>query len=132
MRVTSTTVAFTVADVPASAEFLARHFGYTQELATDGFASLKRPDAAADVVLLRRGIKVLPEDVRDQCAAGVILALVVDDLDVEYARLRAEGAPIAMPLREEEWGERLFQVVDPNGLIIELVQWVNATHSVTA
>src|SRR2546430_5871496 len=56
-------------------------------------------------------------------AAGIILALVVDDLDAEYARLRDSGVEIAMPLREEEWGECLFQVVDSNGLVIELGEW---------
>ncbi|HEY2305540.1 MAG TPA: hypothetical protein VGI05_06630 [Streptosporangiaceae bacterium] len=28
-----------------------------------------------------------------------------------------------MPLRSEEWGERAFQVRDPNGVIIELLGW---------
>jgi hypothetical protein len=28
-----------------------------------------------------------------------------------------------MPLRAEEWGERAFQVRDPNGVIIELLDW---------
>jgi uncharacterized glyoxalase superfamily protein PhnB len=31
-----------------------------------------------------------------------------------------------MPLTEEEWGERAFQVRDPNGVIVQLVDW-NAT-----
>jgi uncharacterized glyoxalase superfamily protein PhnB len=28
-----------------------------------------------------------------------------------------------MPLRVEEWGERAFQVRDPNGVIVELLDW---------
>jgi hypothetical protein len=28
-----------------------------------------------------------------------------------------------MPLTVEEWGERLFQVTDPNGVIIQLMDW---------
>ncbi|MGF6940862.1 putative glyoxalase superfamily protein PhnB [Streptomyces auratus] len=28
-----------------------------------------------------------------------------------------------MPLREEPWGERLFQVTDPNGIVLQLVEW---------
>lgn len=34
------------------------------------------------------------------------------------------GAPITMPLREEPWGERLFQLTDPNGVVVQLVEWV--------
>jgi len=28
-----------------------------------------------------------------------------------------------MPLTSEEWGERAFQVRDPNGIIVQLVDW---------
>ncbi|MFK0139235.1 VOC family protein [Streptomyces murinus] len=81
-------------------------------MAADGFASLVREDTP-DVILLRRGTEVLPEGFRDQPAAGVIIAFTVDDLDAEYERLKNEGAPVTMPLREEPWGERLFQIHRP-------------------
>jgi predicted enzyme related to lactoylglutathione lyase len=122
MKITSTAVSLTVDDVPASAAFLTRHFGFQEAMAADGFASLVREDTV-QVVFLRRGIEVLPEEVRDRCAAGVITAFTVADLDAEYERLRSEGVPITMPLREEPWGERLFQVTDPNGVILQLVAW---------
>jgi len=44
-------------------------------------------------------------------------------LEGELARLRAEGVAITMPLTVEEWGERAFQVRDPNGVIVQLVDW---------
>ncbi len=50
--------------------------------------------------------------------------MVVEDIDVELTRLRGEGVAITMDLREEEWGERLFQITDPNGVVVQLVQWV--------
>jgi len=28
------------------------------------------------------------------------------------------------PLQTEPWGERFLQVADPNGVVIQLVQWV--------
>jgi uncharacterized glyoxalase superfamily protein PhnB len=124
MRVTSTAVSLTVDDVEASTAFLADHFGFTTRMAAPGFASLARDDSDLHVVFLRRGIEVLPEDVRDQRAAGVIVALVVHDVDAELARLTGEGVPITMSLRQEDWGERLFQVTDPNGVVIEIVSWM--------
>ena len=40
----------------------------------------------------------------------------------------AEGLDaVTMPLRSEEWGERAFQVRDPNGVIVELLDWNAAT-----
>jgi len=126
MRVLASAVALNVDDVPASSAFLARHFGFTQDMAADGFASLSRADAGMNVVLLRRGLPSLPADQRHDHAGGLILAFVVDDLEGELARLTAEGVEITMPLTEEPWGERAFQVRDPNGVIVELVDWEGA------
>ncbi|MFG2332596.1 VOC family protein [Streptomyces sp. NPDC048604] len=123
MNVSASTLSLTVADVDASRDFLCTHLGYTVAMADDGFASLTRGDAAVDIVLLRKGIEVLPAEQRDREAGGLILALTVTDLDAEEARLRAAGAPITMPLREEPWGERLFQMTDPNGVVVQLVEW---------
>lgn len=54
---------------------------------------------------------------------------VVDDIDAEYARLQAEGVAILTPIETEAWGERYFQVADPNGVIIQLVQWVTPPNT---
>ncbi|MEB3369033.1 VOC family protein [Saccharopolyspora mangrovi] len=123
MRINATAVSLNVEDVAASSRFLVEHFGFTEAMSADGFASLSRPDAGVNVVFLRRGLATLPEDQRDDHAAGLILAFEVDDLEGELARLQAEGVAITMPLTAEEWGERAFQVRDPNGVIVQLVDW---------
>jgi catechol 2,3-dioxygenase-like lactoylglutathione lyase family enzyme len=123
LRISSSAVSLTVDDVPASSKFLATHFGFTERMAADGFASLGRDDGAVDVIFLRRGIEVLPESLRERRADGVIVAFVVDDIEAEQERLRGEGVEITLPLREEPWGERLFMVTDPNGISYELVEW---------
>ncbi|MFJ8647752.1 VOC family protein [Streptomyces sp. NPDC093546] len=129
MNVSSSTLSLTVADVDASRAFLCTHLGYEVAMADDGFVSLTRGDAAVDVILLGGGTDVLPPEQRDQRAAGLILALTVTDLAAEEARLRAAGAPITMPLREEPWGERLFQMTDPNGVVVQLVEWAAAADA---
>ncbi|MDG4831480.1 VOC family protein [Solwaraspora sp. WMMD1047] len=123
MKITSSAVSLNVEDVAASSDFLRRHFGFQEAMAADGFASLTRDDAGMNVVFLRRGLATLPDDQRDDHAQGLILAFVVDDLEGELARLQSEGVTITMPLTSEEWGERAFQVRDPNGVIIQLVDW---------
>ncbi|SOB82476.1 VOC family protein [Streptomyces sp. 1331.2] len=124
MQITKTTVALTVEDVTASAAFLKRHFGYREEMSADGFVSLGHPGGGVNVVYLRRGLEVLPEEQRHRTADGVLLAFVVADVAAEERRLRGEGVAVTLPLREEPWGEKLFQVADPNGVVIELVEWV--------
>ncbi|MFE5870236.1 VOC family protein [Streptomyces roseifaciens] len=123
LNVTTSTLSLTVADVDASREFFCTHLGYQVAMAADGFASLTRGDAAADLVLLRRGTEVLPPEQRDRQATGLIFALTVTGIEAEEERLREAGAPITMPLREEPWGERLFQLTDPNGIVVQLVEW---------
>ncbi len=121
MQITASAVSLNVEDVGASSAFLIEHFGFREEMAADGFVSLRREDAGMTVVFLRLGLEILPDDQRDNHATGLILAFVVDDLDGELSRLTTEGVAITMPLRVEKWGERAFQVTDPNGIIVELV-----------
>ncbi|MER6000747.1 VOC family protein [Nonomuraea angiospora] len=91
--------------------------------------SLTRTDAV-DIVLLARGIQVLPPEQRDQHAAGLILAFTLDTgLQDQERRLRDAGVEITMPLREEPWGERLFQVTDPNGVIVQFVEWATPDNA---
>ncbi|KAA1030125.1 glyoxalase [Pseudonocardia sp. EV170527-09] len=127
MRITASAVALNVEDVAASRSFLVEHFGFEVAMAADGFASLTRDDVGMNVIFLRRGLETLPDDQREVHAAGQILAFTVDDLEDELARLVEEGVAITMPLTAEEWGERAFQVRDPNGVVVQLVDWNGAT-----
>ncbi|MBZ2188780.1 VOC family protein [Alcanivorax sp. JB21] len=52
---------------------------------------------------------------------GVWFTLDVDDVDAEHARLSALGVPIAVSLRDEDWGDRHFSVIDPNGIGVDIV-----------
>jgi catechol 2,3-dioxygenase-like lactoylglutathione lyase family enzyme len=123
VQLTASTVSLTVDDVAASQAFLTAHLGYTVQADADGFASLTLP-GAFDVVLLARGTQVLPPEQRDQHARGLILAFTLaGGLQDQEKRLRDAGVEITMPLREEPWGESLFQITDPNGVVIQFVEW---------
>ncbi|WP_283135772.1 VOC family protein [Rhizohabitans arisaemae] len=124
MNIIATTVTLTVDDVVASSAFFTTHLGFREVIADHAFVSLARDDAAGDVVLLKRGSQVLPDERRYERPAGMILAFTVTGLDAEYRRLRREGANITMPLRDEPWGDRLFQLTDPGGVVVQLVEWV--------
>jgi len=125
MRITASAVSLTVTDPEASARYLEQAFSFEREMAADGFVSLSRRDVGFNVVYLRAGLTTFkPRDRAARTAGGVLLVLVVDDIDAEYERLTAAGVPILTPLETEEWGERYFQVEDPNAVIIQLVQWV--------
>ncbi len=125
MKITQTALSLNVEDVTASAEFLKRHFGFSEAMSADGFVSLNRQDVGCNVIFLRVGLSSLkPESLKRQAAQGLILAFVVDNIDEEYARIQANGVPLTTPIETEPWGERYFQVTDPNGVILQLVQWM--------
>ncbi len=125
MKITASAISLNVDDVAASAAFARNHFGFHTDLAADGFVSLSREDAGFNLIFLRTGLATFkPERLRGHQAEGVLVVFVVDDVDGEYSRLQAEGVPIVTPIETAPWGERYFQVADPNGVIFQFVQWV--------
>jgi catechol 2,3-dioxygenase-like lactoylglutathione lyase family enzyme len=125
MRVTASAISLNVDDVTASAAFAKRHFGFTEAMSADGFVSLSREDVGFNLIFLRTGLASFkPAQLQGHRADGLLVAFVVDDIDAEYSRLQAEGVEIVTPIETESWGERYFQVADPNGVILQLVQWV--------
>ena len=127
MKITGSALSLTVADPEASAGFLERTFGFEREMEADGFVSLARPDAGFNLVYLRAGLPTFkPRERASRTADGILIVLVVDDIDAEYERIGSAGVPILTPIETEAWGERYFQVEDPNGVIVQLVQWVAA------
>ncbi|HVG98910.1 MAG TPA: VOC family protein [Chloroflexota bacterium] len=125
MKITASALSLNVADVAAAAAFVTQHLGFGEEMSADGFVSLSRPDAGFNLIFLRTGLPSFkPERLRGRAADGLLVAFVVEDVDAEYERLRAAGVAITTPLETEPWGERYFQVTDPNGVVYQLVQWV--------
>ncbi|WP_024795565.1 VOC family protein [Tomitella biformata] len=125
MNVTGTALSLNVADTAASAEFAKAHFGFTEEMAADGFVSLAHPSAGFNIVFLRTGLESFkPASIAGPAGEGLLIAFVVEDIDAEFARIAAGGAEVVTAPETEEWGERFCQFADPNGIVWQLVQWV--------
>jgi predicted enzyme related to lactoylglutathione lyase len=130
MQITASAISLNVEEPALSAAFLKRHFGFEEEMAADGFVSLSRPDAGFNVIYLRTGLPTFkPAALAGRRADGLLVVLVVDDVDAEYRRLLDEGVEITTPIETEEWGERYFQVTDPCGVVVQLVSWVAEPQS---
>jgi uncharacterized glyoxalase superfamily protein PhnB len=125
MHITGSAISLNVADVEASARWAERHLGFTVAMAADGFASLGHPEAGFHLIYLRAGLETFTPASAAGPADGLLVVFVVDDVDEQYARLRAEGVTVVTPVRTEPWGERYFQMTDPNGVVYQLVQWVH-------
>lgn len=126
MKVTASAISLNVADVTASANFIKKHFGFTESMTVeDKVASLSREDVGFNLIFLKTDLETFkPRHRAGPAGDGLLVVLVVENIDGEYERLQAEGATVVTPIETEPWGERYFQVEDPNGIIIQLVQWV--------
>lgn len=127
MKISSFAVSLNVPDPEASAEFFTGKLGYAAEMRDDGFISLRHPDGGSNVIFLRTGLPTFkPAEAAGRAREGVLLVHVVENLDEIHDGLLAGGADVVAPPETEPWGERYAQYRDPNGLIIQLVQWMDS------
>ncbi|WP_330299780.1 VOC family protein [Streptomyces sp. NBC_00503] len=124
MNVIASAVLLTVGDPAASGRFFTRHLGFREVLMTEDVIHLSRDDAATDLVILQAEPEARPGTGLPAPRAEVAVSFSVTDLPGEYERLRREGARIVMPLRQEPWGEWVLELEDPNGVPVQLVEWV--------
>lgn len=127
MRITASAISLNVPDVQASADWATAHLGFAEAMSADGFCSLAHPEAGFHLIFLRTGLPTFKPDFAAGPADGLLVVFTVENIDADYARLREGGATIVTPIETEPWGERYFQMADPNGVVYQLVQWVEPT-----
>lgn len=129
MNVLGGAIMVNVPDPDVSADFLTKHLGFTDTISDDGLAVVFSAEADLHIAFLRVGAPdFVPESVAGALRQGMIIVLVIDDVDAEYARLRQTDIEIVTPPVFSKWegssGERYFQMRDPNGIIVRLTEWV--------
>jgi catechol 2,3-dioxygenase-like lactoylglutathione lyase family enzyme len=119
MNIVASTVVFTVDDPAGSRRFFTTYLGFHEVLDTPDLTWLSRDDTATDILLHQRDLELPRERI-----AQPVVAFAVTDLAKEHARLQAEGAPITRQLCRDPWGEWLMRLTDPNGIVVELTEWI--------
>lgn len=127
MRITETAISLNVPDVAASAAWASKHLGFSEVMAAEGFSSLAHPNAGFNLIYLRTGLPTFKPSTAAGRADGLLVVFTVEDVDADYAQLQEQGVDIVTPIETEPWGERYFQMTDPNGVVYQLVQWVEPT-----
>ena len=110
-------------DMPASKDFYTRHFPFAVTFDSSWYVSLKMDQKTPfEMALLESGHPTIPEHFRFSITEGVILNFEVENVDAEYARIKAAGLPIHLEIRSEDFGQRHFITSDPNGILIDVIQ----------
>ena len=97
-------------------------FGVTFE--NDFYLLLHTPNHEAEIsFLLPNHPSQQPLFQKPFTQQGVYLTIEVENVDDYYRSLKEQGVPIAIELREEPWGNRLFAIIAPNGIGIDIVTY---------
>lgn len=126
------------ARLPESRDFYAALLGMEVAFESDWYLLLHDPRRPRlQLAFVAHDHESVPAAFREP-ARGVLVTAEVDDVDAVHARAREMGAQIAQELRDEEFGQRHFMAVDPNGLLVDVYQPIPfsaafaAEHGVTA
>jgi catechol 2,3-dioxygenase-like lactoylglutathione lyase family enzyme len=126
VNITSTAISLNVPDPRSSAQFFQQHLGFSVEMEqADFFFSLRHPSGGPNVVFLQTGLATFkPAHRAGSAGDGLLIAFVVEDLNRAHEQWVKDGVPVVTEPETEPWGERFSQYEDPNGIIVQLVQWV--------
>jgi uncharacterized glyoxalase superfamily protein PhnB len=119
-------------DVSGTAAFYIRHFGFRALFEADWYAHLQSvTKPSANLGIVHGNHPTVPSSRRGRIT-GLLLNFEVDDVDAEYNRLKAEGLPMLLNLRSEDFGQRHFITEDPNGVMIDVIKLIPPTAEFAA
>jgi len=97
------------------------YLGFAAVYASDWYIHLKNEEV--ELGLMAPGQATQPGFLQTPYDGnGVWLSFNVADMDAEYERLFAAGAPVEGPPQDRPWGERQFALRVPNGFVINLAK----------
>lgn len=115
-------VRYLVDDVAAAVDFYTSHLGFTEHLHSPAFADVRRGSLRLLVSgPLSSAGRPMADGERPGPGGWNRIHLVVDDLDAEIARLRAEGVPFRNDVVTGPGGSQVL-LQDPSGNLVELFQ----------
>lgn len=108
--------------------FYTQKLGFSVVFENDWYVLLSTSGKSpTEIAFMKPDLKSQAEIFRKRFTGqGVWITIEVDDVDSLYKKLKETvGIPIAVQLKDEEWGDRHFAVLDPNGIGIDFVRFRN-------
>ncbi len=107
-----------------SKEFYTSLLNFELVFEIDWYIQLRSPtDENLQIAFVQRRHSSVPVEFQDS-PQGVVITIELDDVDSVYQKAQEVGYKIVCPLRDEEWGQRHFMTVDPNGLLVDVVKMI--------
>ena len=113
----------------ACQSFYEAHFGFTTVFESKVYTQLSSPEHQGKSFSLAFMPTKHPYGVIPQVAfsgQGVMLTIQTADVDALHAKLAAGGVTVIHGPKSEPWGQRRFDVRDPAGTYVDVVQSIDA------
>lgn len=107
-----------------SRDFYVSLFQFKPVFDVDWYVHLQSAnDPQQQLAFVRRDHSSVPSAFR-QSPRGVVVTVEVDAVDAVYREAKRRDLKIVQELRDEEFGQRHFMTIDPNGLLVDVVQTI--------
>lgn len=107
-----------------SKAFYQNHLGFGVTFENDFYLLMHSPDGTPALsFLLPDHPSQRPIFQKPFQGEGMYLIIEVDNVDSIYAKIKKQGVPIVIDIRDEPWGDRHFAIKDPNGIGIDIVRY---------
>lgn len=110
--------------VSDSHRFYKNLFGMHAAFEIDWYVQLQSPNnESIQIAFVKIDHPSVPKSFQ-AAPAGTIVTLEVEDADQYHRKANELGLPIELTLRDEPWGQRHFMVVDPSGVLVDVVKLI--------
>lgn len=119
-------------DVAACKRFYQALFDFETVADLGWYVQLRsRRDPNLQIAFVERSHESVPAGFREQ-PRGVLVTIEADDVAPLAQRALELGLSHVLHLCDEQWGQRHFIVRDPNGLAVDVVQYIGAPSTAEA
>jgi uncharacterized glyoxalase superfamily protein PhnB len=113
-------------DVRVASSFYAEVLGFEPLVVLDWFASHQHPSHKGVYLdIIATDHDAAGAHLRGQRTTGTMIALIVEDATAEHERLAGLELTMVMGLRDEPWGQRRFQVLGPDEVVVEIIERID-------
>jgi len=121
----SSTAIFTK-DIQASRHFYAELLGLSIMMDNDTHIAFNGGLNIWDISQAKNVI--FGEDRPEPCGHKMEICFDSEDVESDFEKAKAQGIFILNPLEEQPWGQLLFRVYDPDGVIVEIAESIFDTY----
>ena len=107
-----------------SRDFYRDFLGFEVVFQNEWYVQMQLPaEPAAQIAFVELGHSSVP-DGHGVTPKGVLVTVELASATASHDRALELGLEIVYPLRDEVWGQRHFMVLDPNGLLVDVVELI--------